>query len=423
MKPATSVFAKIKIKFRRIFIFEPLSFFARLVIKKRKVKIVGVTGSLGKTTTVNFVYTILKSKFPNTYLSKDLATGTPTYLSIFNYEPVLELRKQIFGLFVVFFKTIFILLNKKHPFPTHLILELRCYYDGKSLLLITKKLKPDIRIITAVELVHTDNLGDIPQIASRKRVLIECACTPSHFAVLNYDDPYVRKMAKYTKANIIFYGLNPGAQVKADNIKISEKGLTFTLEEKNHKNIFFNLPGISDKVHLYSILPAIIVGRIYKMSWEEITKAARKIKPVEGRGNLVCGIKNSIIINSTFNANLRSMKAAIHSLQSFAIKRRKVAVLGSMLELGKFSDYCHQEVGKIINDRVVNYLITVGKETKLIAETAIKFGFNPKNIHQFENADQAIKQIKPLIQENDVILVKASNDMNLNKLVESLKEI
>jgi UDP-N-acetylmuramoyl-tripeptide--D-alanyl-D-alanine ligase len=399
---------------------EPLAFCTRLIIRKKKVKVIGVTGSLGKTTTTNFIYKVLKEKYPQAFLNNDLTTGVPTLLSIFGCKTTLKLWEQIVEMFLVFGKTIILLLNKKKEFPSHLILELRCHYHGKNLRLLTKKLKPDIRIITAIEIVHAQSLGNLSQIASHKKALVKYACLHKHFAVLNYDDPYVREMSKCTIAKIIYYGLDDKADVKATNIKINENGLTFNLKEKSGANIVFNVPNILDKAHVYAILVSIIVGRIYQMSWSELKKAVSLIKPVKGRGNLTSGIKNSIVINNTYNANIRSMKSAINSLASFSSNKRKVAILGDILELHKFSDRCHKEVGKTINNQTVNFLVTIGENAQKIREGAIENGFEKKNMRHYKNVEQALMEIDGLIKKNDVILIKASHGMKLDKIVDFL---
>lgn len=414
------IFAIAKRKFRRFFVLEPLAFCTRLIIKKRKVKIVGVTGSLGKTTTTNFVYKVLKTKFPRVFINTDLTTGVPTFLSIFNCKPSLVLNQQIIGMFLVFFKTIALLLNKNKEFHSHLVLELRCQYDGKSLMILTKKLKPDVRIITAIEIVHAKSLGDLSQIASRKRALVECACLSSNYAVLNYDDKYVREMSRCTVAKIIYFGFDDKANFKASDVKVDEHGLSLKLTAEG-REMMLNVPKILDKVHVYAILSSIITGRIFGMSWDEVLKAASLIEPIEGRGNLVEGIKNTIIINNTFNANIRSMKAAIHSLESFSKDKRKVAILGDMLELHKFSDQCHREVGKTITAANVNFLITVGDDSKKIEEEAINNGIKKEDTRHYNNVEEALKEIKDLILDNDVILIKASHGINLDKIVHFLQ--
>jgi UDP-N-acetylmuramoyl-tripeptide--D-alanyl-D-alanine ligase len=399
---------------------EPLAFCTKLIIKKRKVKVIGVTGSLGKTTTTNFIYKVLKQKYPRSFLNNDLTTGVPTLLSIFGYKPSRELRKQIAEMFLIFGKTVMLLLNKKEEFPSHLILELRCQFHGKNLIKLTKKLKPEIRIITAVEIVHAQSLGSLSEIASYKKALIEYSCSREHFAILNYDDPYVRKMAKDTKAKVIFYGLNEKAEVRATNIQINENGLFFNLKDKSGENIIFNVPGIIDKAHVYGILISIIVGRIYKMTWDELKEAVSLIEPIEGRGKILIGKKNVMVINNTFNANVRSMKSAINSLASFSKNKRKVAILGDMLELDKFSDQCHREVGETINNQNVDFLITIGENAQKIEEEAIKNRFKKENVCHYKDVDQALMEIDGLIKENDIVLIKASHGMKLDKIVDFL---
>lgn len=414
-------FRGLKYKIRQTFVFEPLAFLTKLVIDKRKTKVVGVTGSLGKTTTTTFIYSVLKTKYPNVYISKDLTTGVPTYLSIFGYSPVRELRKQFLGLFYVFFKVLWILLNKRVRFWSHLVLELRCHFAGNNLAFLTTKLQPDIRIVTAIEIVHAESLGGLSEIASKKRALVECGCLDTHNALLNVDDPYVKDMAKCTVAKIIFYGFGEKADAKVSDVSIDETGLSFLFNEKNNEPINFKVPKIFDKAHIYAILPAILVGRIYNMNWDEVIDAVSKIEPVEGRGNIVAGIKNSLIINNTFNANVRSMTAALKSLASFPKDRRRIAILGNILELHKFSDLCHREIGKVISSDMLNFLVTIGDDAAKIAEEAVQNGFDVKRTLHFNDVDQALGKIKDMVSEKDIILIKASHGMNLMKIVNALK--
>lgn len=419
MKKKISIFGKIKLKIRFYCVFKSLAFLTKAVIKKRKVKVIGVTGSLGKTTTVNFIATVLRHKFSDVYISKEVTTGVPTFLAIFGYKQSLELRKQFLGLIYVFYKALWILLNNKVRFWSYLVLELRCDYDGKNLYLLTHIFQPEVRVVTAVEIVHAETLGNLSQIASRKRALVECACLDTHYAVLNYDDSYVRNMSNCTVAKIIYYGQNEKADFRALEAKIDQAGLSFKLKAEG-TDMLFGVPKILDKVHVYSILTAIIIGRIFKMSWDEIRDAVSLIEPIEGRGNVVAGIKNSSIINNTFNANIRSMKAAIDSLATFSNEKRKVAVLGDMLELHKFSDQCHRDVGKAIDSQNVNFLVTIGDDSRKIEEEAIKNGVRKENTRHYADVDEAMKEVKDLIRENDVVLVKASHGIELDKLVKFL---
>lgn len=325
-----------------------LKILAKLVLKKYKPIVIAITGSVGKTSTKEAIYHVLKSHFGEKEVRRNQRNynneiGVP--LTIFGLETA---GRSIFGWIFKFIK-IFWMIISKVSYPSFLVLEMGADRPGDIKYLIDF-VHPKVGVITALgEIpVHVEFFDDPQQVAKEKRNLITCL-QENEIAVLNYDDDAVRQLGEGIKAKVSTYGLKEKADVRATNydlrlnINSNVSELNFKLEFKG-STVPVKLLNVLGVQHLYSALGAAAVGIIFNLNLVEISEALKEFEPLPGRMHLIKGIKNSLIIDDSYNAALLSMEAALESLRIFE-SRRKVVVLGDMLEIGEYAPEAHRRVG------------------------------------------------------------------------------
>lgn len=363
---------------------QDLAYFNRM--RYKDLKVVGVTGSVGKTTTKDMLAWVLKQKYK-------------VLKSEGNYN-------NHFGLPLS-------LLSLKGD-EDIAVLEMAMSNIGE-IKKLAKIAKPKIGVVTNVGQAHLENLDNVANVAEAKKELIE-GLPEKGLAVLNYDNEYVRKMdSAFTGKKIIYYGLKDSADIYANNIKnnYENKNIEFELFFKDEKkDIVINKPG---EHNIYNALAAISVAREFDVDWDLIKESFRNLD----FSSLRLDIREKddfTVINDSYNANPLSMKAAIDVLNDIS-KKRSIAVLGDMLELGPKKEEAHYEVGKYLAKKNINILITVGDLGEIIANAAEDYMEN-KNIYKVENNKNAYDILKDLIEKEDCILVKGSRKMKMEKIVD-----
>jgi len=394
-----------------------LRFFSKLVLKKYNPVIIAITGSVGKTSTKEAIFHVLKTHFGEHRVRRNTRNynneiGVP--LTIFNLETG---NRSILKWLIKFIK-IFWMLIYRVSYPDFLILEMGADKPGDIKYLIDF-VHPKIGVITA--------LGDIPvhieffkgpeQVAKEKRNIVSCL-KDDEVAILNYDDKAVKNMSEGLKSKTLFFGLDPNADIKAFNydLNIKQDGteLNFKLEFKGN-SVPAKLVNVLGVQHLYSALAATAVGVVFNMNLVEIVEALKQFRPLPGRMRLIKGIKNSLIVDDSYNAALLSMEAALDSLKIF--KQRKIVVLGDMLEIGEYAPEAHKIVGRKAAE-IADMVFCVDSRSKFIAEAARKN--NCDKVFEFDDSDQARLAVQEKIQENDVVLMKGSRGMKMEKIVKEI---
>lgn len=398
-----------------------LRYLAVLTLKKYKPFVIGITGSAGKTSTKEAIFTVL-SQEKNVRRSRgnfNNEVGVP--LTVINdYEKINGLlfwpKALIFALKQIIFT------NKNYP--KILILELAADKPGDIQYLINI-VKPKIGIITAIGEVpvHVENYSGPQAVAKEKSKLIE-NLSASGFAILNRDDTIVWGLKNKTRAQILSFGFNEEADIQILGLeyKLDEEGMPEGMSFKiQYGNILvpFRLYDTIGKPQVYAVAAAAAAGIAMGINLVKISESIEKYRPIVHRMNIIRGIKNTIILDDCYNASPLSMKSALETFREIPAKR-KVAVLGDMLELGDYTIEAHEKIGKEVVG-VVDVLVCVGVAAKLIAESAIKHGFDKNNIVIFNTSEAARKMIKKEIKEGDLILIKASRAIKLDEIVEELK--
>jgi UDP-N-acetylmuramoyl-tripeptide--D-alanyl-D-alanine ligase len=349
-------------------------------------RVIGVTGSVGKSTTKELVANVLATRYPT------LANES-------------SLNNEI-GLPLTLLKT-----GEAHR---RLVLEMGFYVPG-DIAFLCDIAKPQVGVITLIGPVHLERAGSMEAIIRGKAELVE-ALPPDGTAILNYDDERVRAMAERTKAKVFTYGLSPEADLWAGEIEsLGLEGVQFSMKFAG-ETLHVRLPLLGQH-SVHTALRAAAVGLVEGLNWQEIleglTAPFTQLRLVAATGP-----GNSLLIDDTYNASPDSMIAALNLLAE--LDGRKVAVLGDMLELGEFEETGHRMVGARAAE-VVDLLVTVGEKAKWIADEAQLQGFPATHLAIQSTTAEALEFLKSRIVEEDVVLVKGSRGLHMDEIVLALE--
>ena len=277
---------------------------------------------------------------------------------------------------------------------------------------------PDIGVVTNIGQAHIELLGTQERIAQAKAELIE-AISAEGAAILNADCLWSTSISNRSSARTVTYGIADG-DVRASGIEVDELGrasFSLTIGDSSSYRVRLAVPG---RHNVYNALAAIAVGIELGLTIDSIRLALAECKPTSMRMEMVKTERGVLILNDSYNANPVSMEAALSTLMDIETKGRRIAVLGDMLELGPVSSDAHRRVGEVVAALGVEILVAIGVEGQLIAESAVRSGMNHKAVITCRDAQTATQVLGQLSFERDVVLVKASRGMGLEKIVEAL---
>lgn len=389
----------------------------KIILKRQKPQLVVVTGSVGKTSTKEAIYTVLAEKFKTRRSLKNYNNELGVPLTILDE---VSPEKSFWGWLKIFLKTIPLISLKNKNYPQILVLEIASDKPGdlKYLMEILPGDLLKVAVLTAVASAHLEFFGSTENILKEKIVPFSYLSKNS-FAVVNKDNCLLEKIKPNICSKFITYGLKGKVDVKAEEIKIDERGLGFKFKHKKDSSPFFLKDGISP-YQIYPLLAAVSAGICYGMNLREISHGLRKYKILQGRMRKIEGKMGSMIIDDTYNSSPEAARRAIEGLANLPFRKRKIAVLGDMLELGKDSEKLHRQVGEVVARLEIDYLITLGEKAKYIFDEARKTGFPPGQSSQFDDIEKAADFIKNLIKPGDVLLIKGSRAMKMEKIVKKI---
>lgn len=363
---------------------DTIEFLTQLATKKREslnIPIIAVTGSVGKTSTRNIIANVLASKYKFLKTAGNLNTNIGLALTILSQTDeeiiVLEMGMNQFG----------------------------------EISVLTNIAKPDIAVITNIGTAHIGNLGSRENILKAKLEILEGL---KGSLIINNDNDLLNSWhKKQPSANpIITIGIENNSDYQATNLKYHKRGSSFNI---NEHQIDINVIG---KHFIYNSLIAYAIGTMFNIPEDTIISRLKTIPLEKDRMELINTL-NYTIINDTYNASFDSVYYALQVLTHF--KGRKIAILGDILELGEFGPQIHENIGKLIIENHIDILVTVGVLSQKINEKAIKLGFNPENSYHFNSNKETSNFINNIKNNNDVILVKASNSMRFIEIVNDIK--
>ena len=384
-----------------------LSWESRLILKKYKPFIIAVTGSVGKTSTKDAIYTLVS---PTCHMRKSEKSfnsefGLPlTILGVDNgwNDPLVWIENIFHGIELIFFRS---------EYPECLVVEVGADHPG-DIKNVAQWLSLDIAVITRVSdvPVHVEFFPSADELAKEKSYLL-AGLKKTGKAVLSADNERVRDMAKLVSGDqkTFTFGITSPATVSASDIQFNfPTGMTFKLNYEGN-SIPVQLKGVLGNQHVYPILAAVAVGLAKGISISKLVEAIGSHVPPRGRMNIVAGVRESILIDDTYNSSPDAVEEALFALSKIAVGGKKIAVLGDMLELGKFSTEEHKKAG-VLAMKSCDVLVTVGPRAKLMNENAISFN----------TSQEAGEYVKKIIAPGDAVLVKGSQSMRMERVVKEL---
>lgn len=358
--------------------------------KKFNIPFVAITGSSGKTTTKDMIASVLEQKYNVLKTQGNFNNEIGLPLTLFQLENHHEIA----------------------------IIEMGMSNLGEIKRLVNMVL-PEIAIITNVGLTHIENLGSQENIFNAKKEIFD-TLKKDQLALLNGDDKYLNTIND-DNFNVSFVGMDGGnLDLRAKEIIRKENSISFSIENENKKieEFHLNLPGIHN---IYNGLFAIYTGKYLGLSYKEIQAGLNKFKPSKMRMDISENGKVKII-NDVYNANPDSMKAALNALKDSGKNRRKIAVLGDMLEMGKWAEEAHIDIGKTLSELRIDILLSVGQNAQFYVNGAVSNGLSKDNAISFKSNDDVIKYLDTIISDGDVILIKGSRGMKMEEIAIFLQE-
>lgn len=355
--------------------------------RQHELRVVGITGSVGKTTTKELAAAVLARRYV-------------TLKSEASYNNEIGLPLALMHL------------TNEHE---RAVLEMGMY-DVGEIAGLARIARPHVGVVTIIGPVHLERARTIERIVKAKMELVEALPpTPEGVAILNYDDERVRGMAQATQARVFYYGLSPDADLWADHIEgLGLDGIRFRLHHGG-ETLHVKIP-LLGRHSVHTALRAAAVGLAEGLDWQEIIEGLRG-PSAQLRLVSVPGPKGAIILDDTYNASPASTFAALNLLDE--LDGRKIAVLGDMLELGGYEREGHEKVGMRALE-VADVLITLGPRGHIIGETALRWGMPADHVHILEENAEVVTLLEQMVTGDDVILVKGSRAMRMEEIVNAL---
>ncbi|MBX4204871.1 MAG: UDP-N-acetylmuramoyl-tripeptide--D-alanyl-D-alanine ligase [Candidatus Doudnabacteria bacterium] len=398
---------------------EILAAFARLCLVFHKPLIIGITGSVGKSSTKEAIAHVLRTKYKVRSSPGNLNSqlGLPLAVLGFeksgNYERNLATAFEWVGILITGFFRIF-----QTNFPQVLVLEMGTDRPGDISELLSIVGNLDVALITDIGISHLEFFRS-PEALKREKLSILSGLKNSGTAVLNADNEKV--MEGKAKSQSISYGFSESADVSAKDFQITNKngvfGISFKVSYKGTRLPFF-LPNAVGRPAAYASLAAAAVGLSMGLHLVEIAQVLEKFVGPAGRLKLIQGKHQTTIIDDTYNAAPSSMIAALEVLETLGVTR-KLAALGHMAELGNQTEAGHRQVAQKIAESGIDILFLVGEKTKIIQDELLLRKFTGKVVW-FADSMVAAPEISQELQSGDVILVKGSQSARMEKIVKEI---
>lgn len=400
-----------------------LRLLAARIVKINRPVVIGITGSVGKTSIKEISVAILK-KFANTRgnaSSYNTEFGLP--LTIIGEKSGGGSVANWLFIFIKAFKLAFF---RSYDYPKILVLEMGADKPGDIEYLL-KIVKPDIAVLTAVSETHLQNFKNIKSVLQEKQKLL-LSLPKNGTAIINADDELAYSVKDKLNCNIIEYGF------ESNGIKIIEPRVTFSVEsqymptgmqfklERLGSMVPMAVYGVVGNSIVSSCAAGIAVALAAGMNLVDASRALEHFVAPPGRMRILQGIKNTCIIDDCYNSSPKAAKAALTTFSALRIPEdaEKWVVLGDMRELGKSTEQLHIELGDFAAKSGIDHLVTIGEYAKDIANGALMAGFNEERIYKFAEPDAAKNFIKQKIRKNDIILIKGSRAVHLEKIVEEI---
>ena len=360
---------------------------AKFYKNKFKIPFIAVTGSVGKTTTRDMVYSTISAKYNSLKNVGNLNNQFGVPLTLFN-------------------------LNKEHECAV-IEMGMSGFNEIKYLANIVN---PQIGIISNIGYSHVEHLGSRDGIFKAK-MEIATNFDENSLLIVNGDDDCLKTLkTKVLVYKLRTFGFDKDNDIYCESYEMDEESINFVAVINGKKEELF-IPTVG-KHNIYNAMAAILVGLNLNMTIEEIKDGLKNFQCTKNRLDIIKKDKLTII-DSVYNASIDSMSAALNILGRY--ENRRVAILGDMFEMGEFAEFGHRQVGKAALGNI-DIMIAIGKDSEFIVKELKENNMNENNLYHFETKEEAIESLDNIIKDDDVILVKASRGMNLEKVVEYLNK-
>lgn len=392
---------------------------AMLVLRKYHPKIIAVTGSVGKTSTKDAIFTVVEKALVARKSEKSFNSEIGVPLTVLGCE-------NGWSSFSVWAKTIIkgalLVLTRVH-YPKWLVLEVGAGKPG-DVRRTTSWVAPDIVVITRFGdvPVHVEFFKSPEELFEEKANLVK-ALNQNGMLILNSDDVRVLALREKTKAKSITYGFGEGAMFRATNVQTAYEdslpvGTTFKFEYDG--NVFpVTMRGVLGTQPVYGALAALALGVYLKLNIVDMIERLSSHKSPPGRMRILPAIKGAAIIDDSYNSSPVAAEAAVSALKNIKTKGKRIVVLGDMLELGRFTIDEHKKLGAQVGE-FADLILAIGPRAKYIVEGALDSDMSEKNIIEFDDSRTAGKYLESVIGKGDVVLVKGSQGVRMERAVEEI---
>lgn len=413
------------------FLQSVLAFLARAVVRRQRPLIVGVTGSVGKTSAREAIHAVLDADWdvraaPKNYnneigLPMAIIGGRAPGRSVLRWGAAVARgawHATVRGL----------------RYPAALVLEYGADHPG-DLGYLLRIATPRVSVVTAVGPAHTEFFTSVERVAAEKRKLVT-ALGKDDIAVLNRDDEAVMRMAERTRARVVTFGVHESADVRGIEYKVTygdpgrdagaassapavPTGIAFKITAGGAA-VPVHLPGCIGAGHMHAALAGAAVGVALGMHLVEISHALAQYAPPPSRMRVIPGIKHTVLLDDSYNSSPLAAAVALRALEGLTVAGRTFAVLGDMLELGQLTEREHLHLGELAAAQSIAYLVCVGEASRYTAAGARNAGMPEDRVLSFARAEDAGRFVQDLLTPGDVVLVKGSQGVRLERVVREL---
>lgn len=392
---------------------------AKLLLARKKPVVIAVTGSVGKTSTKDMIYTVLKDTVHTRKSQKSFNSDIGVPLSVLGLKngwsnPLLWGKNIIDGAVTAFFAK---------DYPKVLVLETGVDRPG-DMAHLTHWLKPDVVVLTRFPdvPVHVEYFSSPAEVVTEKMTLVG-ALRPDGIVIYNNDDATITKALAEVRQPAFGFGRYAPTHFTASHDTVRYEngrpiGTSFSITHVND-SATINVDAVLGVQAVYTAAAAAAVGTQFGLSMSDIASALSNHEPAPGRMRLIRGKHDTTIVDDTYNSSPAAAEKSLQALAELKTGGRKIAILGDMLELGRYSVREHERIGAQVAG-VADLLITVGVRARKIAETALENGLHEKCVLQYDEVEKAADEILSLIKPGDVILVKASQGIRAERIVKRL---
>ncbi|MFZ5391284.1 MAG: UDP-N-acetylmuramoyl-tripeptide--D-alanyl-D-alanine ligase [Patescibacteria group bacterium] len=399
-----------------------LKILAKLTLWRYRPIIIGITGSVGKTSVKEAVANLVASSGRTVWHSqKNLNNEIGLPLTILLAKD--SAYRNLIRWLSIFIQAVGRIINKDRYYPEFLVLEYGVDHPGDMDYLLSVA-KPSIAILTAVSASHLEFMGSLEGVFKEKSKLVK-ALPLNGTAILNGEDAKILSLKSVLKCRVLTYGQTPGFDIYAEAIGLSVQpalGTTFKMALRGN-SWPVTVTGTIGQPVVLTVLGAAAAGQALGFTNLQILEGLKSLILPPGRLRLLPGIKETILLDDTYNSSPRAALAALQALARVPLvndNARRWAVLGDMLELGSQSEQLHFEVGQSVADLGINFLLTVGNESRAIGHGALSKGMSQDRIWHFADAKEAGLFVQDRLNQGDVVLIKGSQGVRCEKITKEL---